>query len=59
MRPCNCGSGEPSWWLLDANGIETQRVCVCCIEEVRSHYQPWVFDGYDQSDLDEPIEAED
>lgn len=47
---------ENSWWLNDVRGIPCGRVCEECEETVKSHYRPEIFSGYDQSDVDEPIE---
>ena len=58
----NCGrhtKGDGSWWLNDCKGIPLKRVCDDCIAKVKQGYNSWVFDGYDQSDLDEQIEPED
>lgn len=30
IRPCPCGSGEPSEWQYDARGIEMFRSCAKC-----------------------------
>jgi hypothetical protein len=51
-------SSEPSWWEHDAQGIPLCRVCDTCREEKLSHYRPEIPSGYDQNDVDEPIEAE-
>jgi len=58
FRKCNCGSGEVSWWVRDYQGIELCRVCDDCEEEKLSQYRPEMLTGYDQSDVDEPIEGE-
>lgn len=58
-RPCNCGSGEESWWERDAQGIDLCRVCDACEQEKMAQYRPEILSGYDQSDVDEPIEPED
>ncbi len=58
MRECNCGSGLPSWWENDAQGIPLARVCDKCREERLSHFRPEILTGYDQSDVDEPIEPD-
>ena len=52
-RLCKCGSGESPWWLKDCQGIPCQLVCSKCEEEAMKRYNPWVFEGYDQSFLDE------
>lgn len=59
MRLCNCGSGQESYELLDAQGIYCARVCEECEPLVRGRYRPEIFSGYSQADVDEPIEAED
>jgi len=51
-------SSEPSWWARDAQGIELCRVCDNCEREKLARYNPWVLSGYDQCDVDEPIEAD-
>ena len=50
---CACGSGEERYELLDAQGIFCAFVCVKCEDEVKSHYNAWVFTGYDQAFLNE------
>jgi hypothetical protein len=52
-RLCKCGSGESPWWLKDCQGIPCQLVCSKCEKEAMKRYNPWVFEGYDQSFLDE------
>jgi len=49
---------EDTWELTDAQGIYCARVCDKCEAEVMSHYRPEIFSGYDQSDVDEPIEPD-
>jgi len=51
-------SNNPSWWERDAQGIPLCRVCEDCIDEKLSRYRPEILAGYDQSDVDEPIEPE-
>lgn len=58
LRPCPCKSGKDSWWMLDCKGIPLERVCDDCEQEKRGHYNSWVFDGYSQADIDEPIEED-
>ena len=57
-----CLSGIPSkeyaWWANDARGIPLTKVCDKCEKEKLSVYRPEILSGYDQSDVDEPIEAE-
>jgi hypothetical protein len=56
---CNCGSGKDSYWENDAQGIPVFRACSECLETKWSNYRPCIRYGYDQSDVDEPIEPED
>lgn len=58
-KPCECGSGEPSEWLFDGNGIELCRACPKCKKEKLSKYRPEILRPYTQADVDEPIEPED
>lgn len=59
-RPCDCGSGEESYWALDGNGIELERVCSQCKERKLAKYRPEIVNSpYTQADVDEPIEPED
>lgn len=44
-----------SWDEFDAQGIYLCRVCPICEKEKLSHYRPCILTGYDQSDVDEPI----
>jgi hypothetical protein len=48
-----------SWWEYDAQGIELAKVCEDCIDAALAGYRPEILRGYDQSDVDEPIEPED
>jgi len=50
---------EPSWWARDARGIELCRVCDRCKREKLARYRPEILSGYDQSDMDEPIDGDD
>ena len=58
VRICNCGSNEQSWWARDAQGIELCRVCSECESQKLSVYRPEILSGYDQDDVDEPIEPD-
>lgn len=58
MRFCNCGSGEPAEREYDYQGIYLCSVCDACRKEKLAHYRPEILTGYNQSDIDEPIEAE-
>jgi hypothetical protein len=51
-------SSEPSWWEYDAQNIPLCRVCDKCREQKLSGYRPEILDGYNQSDVNEPIEEE-
>tara|TARA_Y100000310_G_C20525062_1_gene735582 strand:+ start:286 stop:474 length:189 start_codon:yes stop_codon:yes gene_type:complete len=55
---CPCGSGENSLWVNDAQGIPLSRVCPKCREEKLAKYRPEILSGYDQSDVDEPIDED-
>jgi hypothetical protein len=57
-RKCSCGSGKVSRWVKDYQGIELARVCEDCEKERLAHFAPEIFSGYDQSDVDEPIEPD-
>ena len=62
MREYACRGGipstEPSWWAHDAQGIPLCRVCDRCEREKLSVYRPEILAGYDQLDVDEPIDAD-
>lgn len=51
-------SEEYSYWVHDAQGIPLARVCDICREKKLSKFRPEILSGYDQSDVDEPIEPE-
>jgi len=51
-------STEDSWWEHDAQGIPLCRVCDACREEKLSRYRPEILSGYDQGNVDEPIEPD-
>jgi hypothetical protein len=63
LREHSCIDGtvstEPSWWAHDARGIPLCRVCDTCRRQKLSRYRPEILTGYDQNDVDEPIEPED
>ena len=50
--------GDGSWWEYDAKGIELCRVCDECKDAKLSAYRPEILSGYDQGDVDEPIEPD-
>lgn len=47
-----------TWWEHDAQGIPLARVCETCRDYHLSRYRPEILSGYDQNDVDEPIEPE-
>ena len=47
---------EDSWVEYDAQGIYLTRVCEKCVEAKLSQYRPEILTGYNQGDVDEPIE---
>ena len=57
--PCPCGSGHPCEEMTDAQGINCGLVCTACKAEKMRRFNPWVFTGYTQEDVDEPIEPND
>jgi hypothetical protein len=58
-KTMNCNhTRDESWWEYDAQGIELARVCDNCRSEKLAQYRPEILRGYDQSDVDEPIEPE-
>lgn len=44
-----------SWPVYDAQGIYLCRVCRVCEKAKLAGYRPKILEGYDQSDVDEPI----
>lgn len=62
MREHVCRGGKvstnPSWWANDGEGIPLCRVCDDCEDEKLAGYRPEILTGYDQSDVDEPIEPD-
>lgn len=57
-EPCDHTETE-SWWEYDAQRIPLCRVCDRCRDRKLSRYRPEILTGYDQSDVDEPIEGDD
>ena len=53
-----CAPGE-HWNEYDAQGIYLCRVCSKCVDAKLAKYRPEILTGYDQSDVDEPIEEAD
>ena len=58
IQKCKCGSGEEPYWEHDAQGIPLEKVCDKCKDEKLKKYRPCILSGYDQSDVDEPINPE-
>lgn len=58
-RLCRCGSGKESERHYDAQGIYLCSACPKCWPEKRQRYRPCILSGYNQGDVDEPIEPED
>lgn len=57
---CTLGAhtSSPTWAEYDAQGIYLCRVCDDCVEHKLAGYRPEILTGYDQSDVDEPIDPE-
>tara|TARA_R100001594_G_C3988062_1_gene251738 strand:- start:425 stop:628 length:204 start_codon:yes stop_codon:yes gene_type:complete len=51
-------SNDDAWFVNDYQGIPLARVCDDCEPEKLSRFRPEILTGYDQSDVDEPIEPE-
>lgn len=49
---------ENSWWVYDGRGIPLCRVCSKCEKTRLSKYRPKILNGYDQNDVNEPIEED-
>ena len=49
---------QDTWWEHDGNGIPLAKVCAKCVHETLAKYRPEILTGYDQSDVDEPIEGD-
>jgi len=47
-----------SWPEYDAQRIYLCRVCDVCRDAKLARYRPEILSGYDQSDVNEPIEPE-
>ncbi len=58
LRYCR-HEGQDTWDLVDAQGIYCAKVCELCESVKMAQYTPQTFSGYNQSDVDEPIEAND
>jgi len=51
-------NNNSSWWENDYRGIPLARVCDDCRSVKLARYRPEILTGYDQSDVDEAIEAD-
>lgn len=49
---------DGSWWEHDAQRIPLCRVCAKCRDAKLARYRPEILSGYDQRDVNEPIESE-
>jgi len=58
LNRCQCGSGKQASWEYDARGIELCKACPKCRRAKLSGYRPEILSGYDESDVDEPIESD-
>lgn len=54
----DAGERLHTWALYDAQGIYCARVCDACEDAKRAQFNPEVFTGYTQADVDEPINPE-
>ena len=51
-------SSRRTWWEHDAQGIPLCRVCDRCKREKLAAYRPEMLSGYNELDVDEPIDAD-
>lgn len=58
-KMCDCGSGKTRLHAHDAQMIYLCSGCETCLPEKLKKYRPEILFGYDQSDVNEPIEPED
>lgn len=56
--PRTCRHPDGSWWVNDAQGIPLCRVCDRCKDTKLASYRPEILTGYDQTDVDEPIDGD-
>ncbi len=47
-----------TWAEYDAQGIYLCLVCAECVDEKLAQFRPEILTGYDQTDVDEPIEPD-
>lgn len=57
MKPCPCGSGQPSSWQYDAQNIPLCRTCDRCHDIKMGRYRPNVLTESDYW-ADENIEGD-
>jgi hypothetical protein len=61
MHSCvgnHINESDDCWWEYDAQGIPLCKVCSKCRAEKLSRYRPEILSGYNQFDVDEPIEED-
>jgi len=59
LEQCPCKSGKEAEAQLDARNIFLCYTCPDCHDKQMGKYRPEILTGYDQSDVDEPIEPDD
>lgn len=52
------GGDNMGYWAYDAQGIPLCKVCDRCKKAKLFRYRPEILSGYDQNDVDEPIEPD-
>src|SRR4051812_40337935 len=59
LRNHDCkAAGKTSWWENDARNIPLCRVCVICRAAELKQFRPEILNGYNQNDVNEPIEPD-
>ncbi len=58
IRPCPCGSGQPSVWQRDRDGIELCRTCPKCHDERMRGYRADILTT-GNAEYGETVEPED
>jgi len=48
-----------AWWEYDYQNIPLCKVCDSCVDAKLATYRPEILRGYDQNDVNEPIEPTD
>ena len=49
-KPCNCGSGQDRYELVDAAGIFCTFVCTKCEDRKKKAFDPRIFDRWYDAD---------